>query len=235
MGETEQATLQVLAEKRRSCRTCCDSDPDLIKNGSEFDFDPPVVSYWSQWLGSPRPKILIVGQDFGSIDYFTRFRGQDEPNNRTNTNLRQLLGEADVHVGPPPLSDHDAPVFLTNAILCLKAGKMNAPIKEQWVLDCSGMHLLPLIKALMPQIIVGMGRHGWLAVRSALQMQNVPSSIGEAAGKSWILPSQMRVFAVGHCSGLGLVNRNWAMQMLDWRKIGEALSSRNGNPAAATN
>jgi len=186
-------------------------------------------------MGNAEPKILIVGQNFGSIEYFTRFRGKDETNNTTNNNLRKLLGEAGLHVGPAPLPDPKAPVFLTNAILCLQAGQMNAPIKDRWVRSCSGTHLLPLINELKPQVIVGMGKHGWLAVRSALKMQDAPSGIKEAAGQMWVLPSQVCIFAVGHCSGLGLVNRSWASQVLDWRKIGETLSSLNGNASETAN
>lgn len=222
-------------ERRQACRVCCDLDPDRIKNGSEFDFDPPVVSYWSQWLGNPEPTILIVGQDFGSIEYFTRFRGKDEPNNQTNTNLRQLLREAGVHVATPPLFDPDAQVFLTNAILCLKAGNMDASIKEGWVRNCAALHLTPLIEILEPAIIVGMGNSGWLAVRTALQMRDVPSQIGQAAGRMWTLPSQMKVFAIGHCGPKGRINRPWAMQVLDWQKIGTALKGLSGDPSTVAN
>jgi hypothetical protein len=73
--------------------------PAAIKNGSEFDFDPPVVSFWSQWLGNERPRLLIVGQDFSNVDYFMLNRGHDEAGNKTNDNLRELLAYADIQVG----------------------------------------------------------------------------------------------------------------------------------------
>lgn len=225
MSESDRGefVLQAFAESRQSCRICLDRDPGLIRNGSEFDFDPPIVSFWSQWLGNVKPIILIVGQDFGSVGYFVEFQGKDDPRSPTNNNLYKLLAEAGVRVGRPPFFDRVAPVFLTNAILCLKAGPMNAPIKDRWVRACSQSHLKPLINALQPKIVVGMGSHGWQAVRNALSMSEAPSMIGQAAGLSWTLSDALRVFAVGHCSGLGLVNRSWTQQVLDWQAIGQAL------------
>src|SRR5271155_733790 len=127
MGNDESSgMLHVLAENRRSCRICCDRDPNLIEYGSAFDFDPPVVSYWSQWLGNPKPKILIVGQDFSNVEYFKKVKGQPQPASETNANLREFLAQAGV---PSSLPDNEVPVFLTNAILCLKTGPMNAPVK----------------------------------------------------------------------------------------------------------
>jgi hypothetical protein len=52
-----------------------DRNPGKIHAGATFDFDPDVISYWSQWLGHPHPQILIVGQDFGDIEYFNKYRG----------------------------------------------------------------------------------------------------------------------------------------------------------------
>ena len=214
--------LQILADRRRSCRICIDRDPGQIQNGSEFDFDPPILSYWSQWLGHNAPKILVVGQDFGDVGYFNRFRGQDERDNTTNNNLRKLLEQAGLKAGAPPDPDHATPVFLTNSILCLKTGPMSASVKEPWVRACSREHLSPLISHLKPSIIIGMGSSGWLAVRTALQLKETPVKIGIAAGLNWTLKSGVQVFPVGHCSGLGIRNRPWAQQVADWRAIGLA-------------
>ena len=216
--------LDILANSRKNCRICIHRDPGQIFNGSQESFDPQVVSYWSQWLGHPIPKIVVVGQDFSDYGYFTRNRGVDEPNNITNDNLRLLFEQAGLFVGKAPHRDVNSPVFLTNSILCLKNGLMNAKIKERWVKSCSTHHLEPLLSQLRPPLIVGMGRHGWAAVRQALKLRNTPERISEAAGCSWSAPGGQQVFAVGHCSGLGLVNRPWQEQVADWRKIGLKLA-----------
>lgn len=217
--------LQILTERRRSCRICADRDPGCIRNGAEFSFDPAVFSYWSQWMGHTSPKMLIVGQDFGDVGYFNLNKGRDEPENTTNNNLHRLLAHAGVHVGRPPTLDASASIFLTNSILCLKTGSMSDPIKDRWVKACSDKHLAPLIDCLRPRIIVGMGSSGWLAARTALRLVEVPEKIGIAAGGRFLTTSGVQVFPVGHCSGLGIRNRPWAQQLDDWKSIGIAFQA----------
>ena len=211
-----------LVDARKACRICVESNPDEIVAGDAFDFDPNVFSYWSQWLGHLKPEILIVGQDFGDWDYFQRFRGRDDPASETNRHLYQLL----VHIGfsptLPPIPDSETPVFLTNAILCLKKPPMNSRLRTHWVRACATRHLRPLIRRLSPHIVVAMGGPAWAAVRIALELSNVPDGIGRAAGGSWLTREGYRVFAVGHCSGLGIRNRSWNHQLADWSRIGQA-------------
>ncbi len=211
--------METLIEARRKCRLCMTKDPSAIRNGSEFAFDPRVVSYWSQWLGNEKPTILIVGQDFSNVDYFVSNSGQDEQGNKTNDNLKDLLGHAGISVGIAPTADRNAPVFLTNSVLCLKTGSMSDPIKDRWVSNCSQAHLRPLIEKLRPRIVVGMGKHGWTAVRRVLGLSAAPAGITLAAGQSWTT-LKCTIFAVGHCSGLGLVNRPMGLQIDDWKRLG---------------
>lgn len=191
-----------LVVARKSCRLCVDRNPDRIVAGSEFDFDPDVVSYWSQWLGHPNPHILIVGQDFADIEYFKRYRGFDEPDNATNNKLYELLSHAGLtDIGFPPHADTNTRVFLTNSILCLKRPPMNAPILDWWVKACAVNHLRPLVKSLKAPIVVAMGSHAWRATCYALEIDRVPQKIKEAAGGEWDVRG-IKVFAVGHCSPL---------------------------------
>jgi hypothetical protein len=74
--------FDALIAARKSCRICVERSPGKIRSCAEFDFDPDVVSHWEQWLGHRRPKLLVVGQDFGNVGYFVRCRGRDEPNNK---------------------------------------------------------------------------------------------------------------------------------------------------------
>jgi hypothetical protein len=217
------STYEELVMRGKMCRLCMHTDPDKIHNGYEFDFDPPVISYWSQWLGHQQPHILIVGQDFGNVEYFRKYRGVDEPRNETNENLWKLLFEAGIKVGKAPDCDSSAPVFLTNSILCLKSGAMNAPIKERWVDACAQNHLFSLTSYLNPSIVVGMGTMGWRAVRRVFQLAGTPQAIKLAAGGSWSTLTRARIFAVVHCSRLGILNRPWPQQVADWQKIGTTL------------
>jgi uracil-DNA glycosylase len=217
--------FDALVAARKACRICVERNPGKIRSCAEFEFDPDVVSHWEQWLGHRRPKILVVGQDFGNVGYFVRNRGRDDPNNKTNDNLYMLLTEAGIKVMRPKVRDLDAPVFLTNSILCVKEGVMNGPVLSSWVDTCTEKHLSPLIQHLRPPVVVGMGGAGWRAVRLVFALRDAPQRISRAAGACWISENQTRVFAVGHCGPLGIINRNWTQQLADWRRIGEAVSA----------
>jgi len=213
-----------LVAARKACRVCIERSPGKIRSCGEYDFDPDVVSHWEPWLGHKRPRLLAVGQDFGNVDYFVRNRGRDEPNNKTNENLRKLLAAAGFSVTHPAECDRSAPVFLTNSILCIKEGRMDGPVRSSWVDACTDKHLRPLVHYLKPPVVVGMGSCGWRAVRRVFVLENAPERISLAAGSSWIAADGTRLFAVGHPGPQGLTNRPWPQQIADWRRIGEAVS-----------
>lgn len=224
-----EPAYRALVAARKSCRVCVERNPGRIRSCAEFAFDPDVVSHWEQWLGHKKPKLLIVGQDFGNVDYFMRHRGRDDPANKTNANLHKLLIAAGVAVADPPDRDDAAPVFMTNSILCVKEGRMAAPIRSSWVAACTERHLMPLLRLVRPPVVVGMGSHGWQAVRQALALQEAPPRISDAVGSMWLVANQMQVFAVVHCGPLGLTNRPWPQQLADWRRIGDAVSRLDGD------
>ncbi|MBV9199317.1 MAG: hypothetical protein JOY83_06185 [Alphaproteobacteria bacterium] len=217
------AEFEDLIAARKACRLCVERSPGRIRSCAEFDFDPDVVSHWEQWLGHRRPKLLVVGQDFGNVGYFVRCRGRDEPDNKTNENLYRLLIAAGIAVKHPSQRDIEAPVFLTNSILCIKEGPMAGSILSSWVDACTERHLRPLLRLLGSPVAVGMGNAGWRAVRAAFALKEAPRLISHAAGSCWVA-NRTRVFAVGHCSPLGIINRPWPQQLADWRRIGAAVS-----------
>jgi uracil-DNA glycosylase len=215
---------RALIAARKACRLCVERSPGRIRSCAEFDFDPDVVSHWQQWLGHRTPKLLLVGQDFDNVEYFVRHRGRDEPHNPTNDNLQRLLAEAGIRATDPPEPDPQAPVFATNAILCLKEGRMSGSILSSWVTSCAETHLAPLVRHLRPPVVVAMGAHAWRAVRQVFGLERASGRISEAAGYDWIAADRSRIFAVGHPGPLGLTNRAWPQQLADWRRIGAVLS-----------
>jgi uracil-DNA glycosylase len=215
--------FDALIRARKACRICAERHPGKIRSCAEFDFDPDVVSHWEQWLGHRRPKLLVVGQDFGNVGYFIRNQGRDEPHNKTNENLHKLLLAAGIDVQHPSQQDLSAPVFLTNSILCIKEGAMNTPILASWIDTCTERHLRPLIRFLKPPVVVGMGNSGWRAVRRIFGLCHAPQLISRAAGSAWVTADRTRIFAVGHCGPLGVINRPWPRQLADWRRIGAAV------------
>ncbi len=168
-----------LVRARKLCRTCMSSpsgrgqSSKRLMNGMERGYDPDVVSHWSQWLGDRNRRLQIVGQDFSNTDYFRRHGGRDAPEIDTNKNLFRLLTEeACISVGPPPISDPDSAIYLTNSILCLKEGEMKASVSPRWIDACSDSHLGPLMALLRPVAVVGMGSSGWRAVRRRFMLDH---------------------------------------------------------------
>jgi uracil-DNA glycosylase len=214
-----------LVAARKACRICVERSAGRLKSSAEFTCDPSVVSLWEEWLGHRRPKLLIVGQDFGNVAYFMRNNGHDAPGNKTNENLHRLLAAAGIAAGKPPHKDSETPVFLTNSILCLKEGRIDAPLRANWVDHCTDRHLRPLLDLLRPPLVVGMGSCGWRAVRRAFFLDKAPPRISQAVGYSWTAHDQTHVFAVCHCGPLGLTNRPWPQQLADWRQIGAAVAT----------
>jgi hypothetical protein len=222
-GEPCPDRYETLVAARKACRVCVARSPGRLRSCAEFEYDPNVVSLWEQWLGHRNPLLLMVGQDFGNVAYFIRNRGRDEKHNKTNDNLHRLLRAAGFAAAEPPERDPLTRVFLTNSILCVKEGAMNAPIRDGWVRACTERHLMPLLRWLRPPVVVGMGGCGWRAVRQAFALDDAPRAILKAAGGDWCAADGSRVFAVGHCSPLGLINRPWPQQLADWRQIGAAV------------
>ena len=212
-----------LIKARKICQVCMARNPGKIHSGASFEFDPDVISYWSQWLGHPRPHILMVGQDFGDVGYFDRNRGKDNAENKTNDNLYELLTHIGLKPTRPPRPDLETRVYLTNSILCLKNPPMDKTISVSWVRNCAVTHLRPLAKELKPHIVVAMGASGWLAALHAFEIECAPKKITVAAGGSWLTRIGIQVFAVGHCGPKGKINRSWDKQLEDWSRIGNAL------------
>ncbi len=229
---------QHLVAERKACRICVDGSPGKICHagsgpGNDWPADPDVVSHWSQRLGSKSPRMVVVGNDFNDWESYRATMGAVYRG--TNDNLDRLLICAGITVDKHASNEDAAPVYLTNSILCLKSPK--GAVRRAWVRKCTQRHLVPLLKFLRPPVVVGMGGFGWLAVRQAFRVTSAPSRLADAAGSYWQTDAGNTVFAVGHCSSLGLVSRGWNQQEQDWHRIGEFLkyrrtthqaSSRNG-------
>jgi hypothetical protein len=86
---------------------------------------------------------------------------------------------------------------------------MNTAIRASWVDASKQRHLLPLIGYLQPAAVVGMGNQGWRAVLQVFRLVEAPRRISLAARSGWTAVDGTWVFAVGHCSPLGIINRPW--------------------------
>jgi len=208
-----------LVDKRKHCKMCnglCNPS-----SGQCAKFDSSQIGPWSLWQANLNSRIVIVGQDWGDVSYFTKWHGKDQPSgNPTNENLQELLLEIGIKIEKPQdYQEHR--VFLTNLVLCLKSGGLQAPIDDQWLKNCSQYFFKPLISLIEPKIIICLGQK---TSESILNIYRVSYSKGKFADmlahSPFRLPNSTFLFPVYHC-GAGSVNRNRNMlqQKNDWQRI----------------
>lgn len=149
---------QKLVEQRKNCTKCeghglcddinlCGSNSLLYQLETVLKNKPISINSLGPWnpANNSNPltaSVLIIGQDFSHVGYFdgigTKLEiDQKECVNATNI---KLIDYIELIKGIDKEQIHFA-----NAVLCIKSGKMNAPIKQKWIINCSNNFLKPLI------------------------------------------------------------------------------------------
>ncbi len=171
---------------------------------------------------------MVVGQDYSDDRYFERRKGIEDPSNRTNLNLVTLLGSIGFPVTMPGERLGRGEAFFTNAILCLKQGGMQAPVRDEWFRNCGERCLRSQIELVRPKVVVGLGERAFNAVLAAfgLPKERLRDAI---LSRGTCLPSGAMAVAVYHC-GARVINgaRNLNRQRQDWQRVSASL----GAPAA---
>jgi DNA polymerase len=188
-------------------------------------FDSDHIGPWSRWQGDLSADLMLVGQDWGDTRYFRRFRGLDDDKNPTTRTLMKLLQGIGIVIGPPSSADNDGQVFFTNAVLCLKEGGLQGPVRAAWFQNCAPF-LRRQVAIIAPRVVVTLGEHALQAVRRAFQLppRSLASSVADAEGE--ILAGNTRLLAVYHCGARVLnTHRKLDAQIQDWARIGKVLRS----------
>jgi len=216
-----QDAYHSLVAKRKTCRICSESgltNPTCVEGGI---YDSDQIGPWSRWQGNLNAEIMVVGQDWGGFKFFVTWEGFDPPSsNPTNTNLSVLLQQFGITIKQPQ-EPQEHSIFLTNIILCLKDGGLQAPIKDEWLSNCSGNFFRPLVEIVNPKIILALGKK---VSETILDLYGISYSKSATLsklmnGSPFKLTESSLLFPVYHC-GAGGVNRNRPMEMQieDWRK-----------------
>jgi len=221
-------TYKELVSCRKACRRC-----NGLHNPSEANlkkYDSEHIGPWSCWQGNLNSRIVVVGQDWGDISYYTKWKGIDPPqNNRTNENLQKFLSILGIQIGKP-LEKQEQVVFFTNLILCLKTGGLQASIEEQWLDNCSRYFFKPLMNIIKPQIIISLGKK---VSESILDIYNVSFSRNDKYStmlqkSPFKLTNSTYLFPVYHCGAKSInLNRSFDEQQKDWIRIANWLVRQN--------
>jgi len=209
-----------LVVSRKKCRLCLGlSNPSCSQLAK---YDSNHIGPWSQWQGNIDSDILLVGQDWGDISYYTKWEGMDQPSgNPTNENLQQLLYSIGIKIGKPQERQEQV-LFFTNLILCLKQGGLQSQIRKEWLINCSRHFFYPLVEIIDPKIIIALGRN---VFESILELYGSPNNKHERFSDivehgPVKLNKSLFLFPVYHCGARGVnINRPITIQREDWSKI----------------
>jgi len=191
-------------------------NPSEIENG-KYDKDDQLGP-WSRWQGNLDASILLIGQDWGNIDYYLDNKGYDTDHNPTNQNLVELFASIGINIGIPSKPNFSAPVFFTNTILGIKKnGNMSAKVRKAWAKESAELFLAPLIEIICPKTIITLGGHAYGEIARIYDLSVLP--LRELINTNPIRVGEKEVYAMYHCGGLGLANRNFQLQKGDWARI----------------
>jgi len=199
-------------------------NPYEIEDGR---FDSEHLGPWARWQGDLNAEVLVVGQDWGSKDYFLDFKGFDDDKEPTCTNLRALAAAGGWDLGLPR-APVPQPLYFTNAVLGIRAAKGKTGIPPKPWVDDSVPFLLDLLKIVQPKVVVSLGIAAYRACRFTMigtgRDAQLPlgSTLKNVFAQNPILrPITPAWFALYHCSP-GSIGRNRSMdlQLEDWRLMG---------------
>jgi DNA polymerase len=213
-------------------------NPAAIENGK---YDSAHIGPWTVWANDLDADLMVVGQDWADVSYFTENRGLDKPGNPTNQFLRDLLESVGRPIPEPPSAGNiDDParatcgVWLTNALLWLKEGGMSAPVRSEWFEGASQQLLCDQIVLVQPRVVVALGERAYNCALRAFGLVPWRGTFRLAVelqhGVSLPVPSSAAtLFAVYHCgSRIRNTHRSKEQQRADWSRIRPLLGSRTG-------
>jgi len=231
-----------LIRKRKACREC---ECLGLTNQSVFaggKYDSSEIGAWSRWQGNLNAELMVIGQDFANKERFETTEGLPDPNFRTNKTLVELLGRAgfDIQLPETAMQFSDKTknrglLFFTNAILCLKQGTAQSPVKAECFQKCGEHFLRPLIDLVKPKVVVCLGRRAYRGVMVAYgkNPRKFRSAV-DSEEPDTLPPNGISVFAVYHC-GARVQNSHRSLdeQREDWTRIGNFLKKRQQPDSAS--
>ncbi len=222
---TKQEQYSTLVTERKRCRLCVG-----LRNAADAElaqFDSDEIGPWSRLHRDLDAGLMIIGQDWGDVRYYTANSGLDDFRNPTMRTLERLLRGIGVEVSLAEYGTNARGVFLTNAVLCLKQGGLQAQVERQWFKNCGAHFLRRQIEIVAPRVAVPLGQKAYEAMLGAFGLEAVPfrRAVEDEAGTS--LPNGSRLLAVYHCGQRVLnTHRPFQKQQRDWQRVANVLKQR---------
>ncbi|HVS81921.1 MAG TPA: uracil-DNA glycosylase family protein [Pyrinomonadaceae bacterium] len=214
-----------LVKNRKACQACSGlTNPSTIEGGV---FDCDEIGAWSLWQGNLDAQVMVVGQDWGDVNWFLRVKGRPTSTSPTNTALVQLLAAAGLTINLANQTTGRGSLFFTNAVLCMKPNSergAQSPVRPEWLRNCGKRFLRPLIEIVKPKVVVCLGEKPYRAVMTAYGITPRRFRYAVDSGQPDKLHGGPLVFPVYHCGAIvSNTHRRRAAQLEDWKRIGKFL------------
>ena len=225
----KQRQYMDLVKRRKICRKCYGLKNPSVVCGGQYDRD--YIGPWSSWQGNLASPIVVVGQDWGNPQIFEKSKGLEpftsETDIGTNGVLVDLLGSIGIRIERPKGRETIGKLFFTNAILCLKQGDLQAPVKEEWFEACGREFMKPLLDIIKPIVVVTLGERAYRAIEESYCLDR--SEFRRVVDKSGGIPlfGEARLFPMYHC-GRRILNthRKIDQQRKDWARVAVFLQQK---------
>jgi len=182
-------------------------------------YSPHKIGYWSDAFPNYDAKLMIVGQDWGTLIYLDKFikdNGNKIPNpyrekgNPTWENLINFLEEAWFK----PFGEYFENIYLTNAVLCLRNwSQMTGSIPMQYFKNCFPF-LKEQIDIVKPKIIATLGATVFQVLARnyniKLRHKTFRDIVANYKKDALITEEGFYIYPLYHTGGLGLRNRKMA-------------------------
>jgi uracil-DNA glycosylase len=158
----KNALYNELVIQRKECRSCRGLGNPASADLREYDSGE--IGPWTRLHGDLEAEIMVVGQDWGDTAYFKANRGLDNLRNPTMLTLEKLFRASGFGFSLQGYDHGERGLFLTNAILCLKAGGLQAKVEPSWFKNCGKLFLRRQIEIISPKVVVALGQRAHEAI-----------------------------------------------------------------------
>jgi uracil-DNA glycosylase len=214
------ADYEALVAARQACRRCSGlTNASLIHDGR---YDSNEIGPYTRWQGNRQADLLVVAQDFADVESFVKLEGWPGERVETNLVLRELLNAAGFEVSGPVKGVSDDVVFLTNAVLCMKRGRMGSTVPREYFETCGRNFLRATIELVQPRAVAALGGDALRAIRAAYGQPSAgPLKQFVDRMPAAFLGDDTALFVRYHPSRRVLnTHRSKLEQMQDWERIG---------------
>jgi uracil-DNA glycosylase len=216
-----EKSYKKLVEKRKQCKLC--AGYGMVNSSSIPKLDCNEIGLWSEWQGNIKAEVMVVGQDWGTQNFFLKNEGKPEDNSPTNKHLIILMKELGIQINAPSAEKDSGATFFTNAVLCLKEGNDSTKIRNGCLKICSETFLGPLMQIIKPKTIIALGRVAYLGCLIADEKSTkTPDGFLNLVKKHHydVLSYGGKLFPVVHCSPVVCnLTRSLKEQIQDWQHI----------------